>query len=433
VPSRGGLGAVSRQESGIPETERFRFAAVLWQNYGVVPTNSKAAGGGGLEVRALTTSARDVGRFCRVQLELQGNEPHSVLPLRLEVEKVLSDANPFWCHAERALWVAFRGGRAVGRIAAVLDAEHARHHGERCVFFGFFEAVDDPAVAATLFAEVERWAATREAGRIRGPLNPNINEECGLLVEGFDRPNAVMMPYNPPYHGRLIEGVGFTKAKDLVAFDLVLADSPHARLIRLRDGLKRRSPGIELRAVTRKSLKSDLPDLKAIYNAAWERNWSAVPMSAEEIDFLAERLEPLLVNGLVWMASVKGEPAGLLLAVPDVNEALGPLKGSLLTPALLGALPMLLGWRRPKRFRLIALGVKEEFRGRGVEGWMFAETLLAAEAMGFTGCEASWVLEDNMAVHQLAGLFAAKITRRYRIYDRCLNQSAAGEDKREGK
>jgi GNAT superfamily N-acetyltransferase len=398
----------------------------VWQNGGVVPTNSKAAGGGGLEVRALTTLARDVGRFCRVQLELQGNEPHSVLPLRLEVEKVLSETNPFWRHAERALWVAFRGGRAVGRIAAVLDAEHARHHGERCAFFGFFEAVDDPAVAVALFAEVERWAAAREAVRIRGPLNPNINEECGLLVEGFDRPNAVMMPYNPPYHGRLIEGVGFTKAKDLVAFDLVLADSPHARLIRLRDGLKRRSPGIELRAVTRKTLKADLPDLKAIYNAAWERNWSAVPMSAEEIDFLAERLAPLLVNGLVWMASVSGQPAGLLLAVPDVNEALGPLKGSLLTPALLGALPILLGWRRPKRFRLIALGVMEEFRGRGVEGWMFAETLLAAEAIGFTGCEASWVLEDNIPVHQLAGLFAAKITRRYRIYDRLLKNEIEG-------
>jgi GNAT superfamily N-acetyltransferase len=424
VSSRGGSEAGERQEFGIPETESFRWAAVLWQNHGVVPTNSKAAGGGGLEVRALTTSARDIGRFCRVQRELQGNEPHSVLPLRLEVEKVLSDANPFWLHAERALWVAFRGGRTVGRILAVLDAEHARHHGERCAFFGFFESVDDPVVAAALFGELDCWAAARGAVRIRGPLNPNINEECGLLVEGFDLPNAVMMPYNPPYHGRLIEGVGFIRAKDLVAFDLVLADSPHARLIRLRDGLKRRSPGIELR---------DLPDLKAIYNAAWERNWSAVPMTVEEIDFLAQRLEPLLVNGLVWMASVKGEPAGLLLAVPDVNEALGPLKGSLLTPALLGALPMLLGWRRPKRFRLIALGVKEEFRGRGVEGWMFAETLLAAEAMGFTGCEASWVLEDNIPVHQLAGLFAAKITRRYRIYDRCLDQSAAREEKRKGK
>jgi GNAT superfamily N-acetyltransferase len=147
-------------------------------------------------------------------------------------------------------------------------------------------------------------------------------------------------------------------------------------------------------------------------------------MTSEEIDFLAERLEPLLVPGLVWMATVDGAPAGLLLAVPDLNEALGPLRGSLLTPALLGALPMLLGWRRPQRFRLIALGVLEQYRGRGLEGWMFAETLLAAEAMGFTGCEASWVLEDNLPVHQLAGLFSARITRRYRIYDRVLDPAA---------
>ncbi len=338
----------------------------------------------------------------------------------MEIAKVLSDANPFWQHAERALWIAWRDGRPVGRIVAILDREHQREQGECCAFFGFFESVNDPVVATALLDQAARWATDRGATRVRGPMNPGINEECGLLVEGFDRPNAVMMPFNPPYYGSLIEGAGYVRAKDLFAFDMLLSDSPLDRLVRLRNGLRRRSAGVELRAITKKTLKSDLPDLKRIYNSAWERNWSAVPMSAEEIDFLAERLEPMLVQGLVWMASVRGEPAGLLLAVPDLNEALGPLKGRLLTPALIGALPMLLGWRRPTRFRLIALGVLEEYRGRGLEGWMFAETLMAAQAMGYTGCEASWVLEDNLAVHQLAALFGAKITRRYRIYDRVL-------------
>lgn len=393
---------------------------ILWQTRAVPSAIVGNPRNESVQVVGLQPTPRDLRRFVAVQGVLNRGEPQNVLPLRMEVEKVLSGANPFWEHAERQLWIATRGSRAVGRVAAILDAEHERHHGERCVFFGYFESVDDPEVAAALFGEVEEWARARGALRIRGPMNPNINEECGLLVEGFDLPNAVMMPYNPPFHGRLVEAAGYVKAKDLVAFDLNLADSPHERLIRLRDGLKRRSSGIELRAVTRKTLKADLPELKAIYNAAWERNWSSVPMSAREIDFLAERLEPLLVDGLVWMATIGGEAAGLLLAVPDVNEALGPLKGTLLTPRLVGALPMLLGWRRPRRFRLIALGVREEFRGRGVEGWMFAETLLAAEAMGFVGCEASWVLEDNRPVHQLAALFSARITRRYRIYDRLL-------------
>ena len=372
----------------------------------------------------MTNSRRDVAAFCRLQAHFSGAEPQCVLPLRMEIEKVLSDTNPFWQHAERQLWIAHRNGQPVGRIAAILDTVHEHESGERCAFFGFFESIDDSAVSRALLDTATRWSTERGAVRIRGPFNPNINEECGLLVEGFDLPNAVMMPHNPPFYGPRIEEAGFVKAKDLVAFDLTLADSPHARLIRLRDGLRRRSPGVELRSITRKTLKSDLPDLKTIYNSAWERNWSAVPMTSEEIDFLAERLEPLLVPGLVWMATVGGAPAGLLLAVPDLNEALGPLRGSLLTPAIFGALPMLLGWRRPQRFRLIALGVLEQYRGRGLEGWMFAETLLAAEAMGFTGCEASWVLEDNLPVHQLAGLFSARITRRYRIYDRVLNPLA---------
>lgn len=372
----------------------------------------------------MTASGRDLDDFCRIQTHLSGSEPHCVLPLRMEIAKVLSDANPFWKHAERALWIARRGGRPAGRIAAILDREHQREHGEICAFFGFFESVDDPVVAKALLDQAAQWAMDGGATRVRGPMNPSINEECGLLVEGFDRPNAVMMPFNPPYYRSLLEGAGYAKSKDLVAFDMLLADSPLERLVRLRNGLRRRSAGVELRAVTKKTLRSDLPDLKRIYNSAWERNWSAVPMSAEEIDFLAERLKPLLVEGFVWLASVRGEPAGLLLAVPDLNEALGPLKGGLLTPALIGALPMLLGWRRPTRFRLIALGVLESYRGRGLEGWMFAETLMAAQSMGYTGCEASWVLEDNLPVHQLAALFGAKITRRYRIYDRLLGEKS---------
>ena len=157
----------------------------------------------------------------------------------MEIEKVLSDTNPFWQHAERQLWIAHRNGQPVGRIAAILDSVHERENGERCAFFGFFESIDDSAVSRALLDTATRWATERGAVRIRGPFNPNINEECGLLVEGFDLPNAVMMPHNPPFYGPRIEEAGFVKAKDLVAFDLTLADSPHARLIRLRDGLRR--------------------------------------------------------------------------------------------------------------------------------------------------------------------------------------------------
>lgn len=378
----------------------------------------KAPASAGIEVRPVALDRAGISAFCRVQAGCSGAEPGCVLPLEIEVAKVLSDANPFWRHARRALWIAWREGRPVGRIAAILDEVHESEHGERCAFFGFFESQRDPAVAGALLRAAEAWAEAAGAVRVRGPMNPNINEECGLLIEGHALPNAVMMPHNPPWYAELIEGAGYSKAKDLVGFDLSIADSPRERLLRLRDGLKRRSSGVELVAVTRGNLWKVLPDLKRIYNSAWERNWSAVPMTDPEIDFLASRLEGLLVGGLVWLARVGGNPAGLLLAVPDVNEVLGPMRGRLLSWATLPALPTLLGWRRTRRIRLIALGVDTPYRGRGLEGWMFAETLLAAEAMGFEGCEASWVLEDNVRVHQLAGLFRARITRRYRIYDR---------------
>jgi GNAT superfamily N-acetyltransferase len=173
-----------------------------------------------------------------------------------------------------------------------------------------------------------------------------------------------------------------------------------------------------------------LPALKAIYNEAWERNWSAVPMSGPEIDFLAQRLKPLLVEGLVWLAESSGQPAGLLLAIPDVNEVLGPLRGELLRPALLRALPVLLGWRRPRRFRLVALGVSSPYRRRGIEGMMFAETLAAARRLGFERCEASWILEDNQAVQQMVAVFEGVEVQRYRLYGREIGGSADGHPRR---
>lgn len=369
-------------------------------------------------VRALGTSKRDLASFARIQHDLAPQDDVAVLPLLAEITQVLSAANPYWGRAARHLWRAERDGRAIGRIAAILDPEHERLHGERCAYFGFLECIEDEAVARSLLDHAAAWARERGATRMRGPFNPNINEECGLLVEGFPLPNAVMMPHNPPWYPRLVEAAGFRKAKDLVGFDIRVADSPADRLARVRDVVRRRCPGVSLRPITRRNPSSLLPALTHVYNAAWERNWSAIPMSADEIRFLAKRLEPLLVDGLVWLAESSGEPAGLLLMVPDINPALRPLRGRLATPALLRALPTLLGWRRPHRFRLIALGVTPQHRRRGLEGWMFAEGVAAARHLGFTECEASWVLEDNLSVHQIAAQFQGRITRRYRLYDR---------------
>ena len=379
---------------------------------------TRIPGGEGLTVREIGTSDRELDRFWRVMVGISGAQAACVLPLRVEVVGVLGSENPFWSQARRRLWIAERGGRAVGRIAGIVSDEHQRIHGAGTAFFGHLECEDDPEAARALFETVSGWARAQGCQRLLGPMNPNINEECGLLISGFDRANSVMMPHNPPHLPRRVEAEGFVKAKDLLVFDIDLAKSPTGRLERFREAAGRRAPEVRLTAVTRRNLDRLLPALKSIYNEAWERNWSAVPMSGPEIDFLARRLKPLLVEGLVWLAESSGRPAGLLLAIPDVNEALGPLKGELLRPPLLRALPMLLGWRRPERFRLVALGVTAEHRRRGIEGMMFAETLAAARRLGFRRCEASWILEDNRAVQQMVAIFEGSEVQRYRIYER---------------
>ncbi len=362
----------------------------------------------------------DRARFIQINRSLYRNDPFWVAPLDSEMHLVLGPENPFFSHAEIQLWVAHRDGRDCGRIAALLDRSHNDIHGEQTAFFGFFECDHDPNTAAALLTAAVDWARCRGMNRVLGPMNPSINDECGLLIDGFNDPPVLMMTYNPSTYPALVEAAGFSKAKDLLAFRIAVADAPARRLARLREEMGRRNPGIQLHPVTRRSLADDVPRIKQIYNEAWERNWGAVPLTHGEIDFLVKRLQPLLVDGLVWLAESAGEPVGFLLAVPDFNVALHPLRGRLLSLGVLEALPFLVGWKRPRRMRLVALGVRKEFRGRGVEAAMLAGTLEASQRNGYLECEASWVLENNTPVRRLVGLFGGKHYKTYRLYERAV-------------
>jgi len=363
-------------------------------------------------------SHADRRRFLGVARGIHGRDPHWVAPLDSEMHSVLGPANPFHAHAEVQLWVAVRDGREAGRIAAIEERSHNALHGERTAFFGFFDCVDDPAVCAALFQAASGWAADRGLDRLLGPMNPSINDECGLLVEGFDRPPTLMTTYNPPYYAGLLAQAGFAKAKDLYGFQIRVADAPAERLRRFAGRFARRHPDIQLRATSLRSLAKDVPRIKQVYNLAWERNWAAVPLTDPEIDFLVKRLKPLLIPGMVWLAESQGEPAGFLLSLPDFNPVLRPLRGRMFSRGLLRAIPYLIGWKRPPAFRLVALGVRRGFQGRGIESAMLAHTLAACQREGFQECEASWTLEDNVPVHRLAELFGGRRHKIWRIYER---------------
>lgn len=362
----------------------------------------------------------DRQRFIRIAAPVYRDDPHWVAMLDSEIHQVLGPSNPFLQHAEIHLWIASRSGIDVGRIAAISDRTHNEQHHEQTAFFGFFECLPDAEAAAALFDAVIAWARQRGANCLRGPVNPSINDECGLLVDGFDRPPVLMMTYNPPYYADFMASAGLTRAKDLYAFQIVVAEAPAARLQRFRERFAARNPEVTLRAITVKSLAADVPQIKRVYNRAWEKNWGSVPMTDTEIDFMVARLKPLLIEGLAWLAEERGEPAGFLLALPDLNSVLQPLRGRLLSPGLLLALPYLLGWRRPPIMRLVALGVRPEFQGRGIESAMLAGTLAACQREGFVECEASWTLEDNHRVHRLIELFGGRRYKTYRIYERSL-------------
>jgi len=371
-----------------------------------------------IQLVPLSRSPRDVMRFLKVSYGIYDNDPYWVAPLLMDLKKVFTDANPLFEHAEMQLWVASRGGRDVGRIAAILDHNHNQAAKDQAGFFGFYETVDDAAVNRQLFGTVLAWARGKGLKRVLGPMNPTTNDECGLLVEGFDSSPVLMMTYNPRYYVTRVEAEGFRKAKDLLAFNMDLAKIPMDRLGRIATKIKERNPELAFRPVRRKTLTQDLDKVKEVYNAAWEDNWGFVPMTDAEVDFMAARLKPLLMEGLVWLAEVGDEPVGFLLALPDYNVALKPLRGRLLTPKVLGFIPYLLGWKCPPRTRVITLGMKEKYRNKGLESAMLIEGLRVGIAAGVRESEASWILEDNVSMCRVLEAIGGVRYKTYRIYER---------------
>jgi len=371
-----------------------------------------------IEIVALSRRPRAVSRFLEVSYGIYRDDPHWVAPLLMDLKKVFTDANPLFGHAEMALWVATRNGRDVGRIAGILDHHHNRTQQDNAAFFGFYECVNDAAVSRKLFATVLAWAREKGARRLLGPMNPTTNDECGLLVEGFDASPMFMMTYNPRYYVDLVAAEGFGKAKDLLAFHIDVTRCPLERLGRIAEKTRARHPEVTFTPIRRATLTRDLAKVKEVYNAAWQANWGFVPMSDTEIDFMAGRLKPLLLEGLIWVAETATEPVGFMLALPDYNVALKPLRGRLFTPKLVGFLRYLLGWKYPPRCRVITLGVKEKYRNRGLEAVMLTEGFKTGIGVGFKEAEASWILEDNTAMCRLMEVFGGKVYKRHRIYER---------------
>ncbi len=376
----------------------------------------------GITIERVGRSRRELHRFFDVADRLYADDPHWVAPLRADAVKVFSAENPFFRHAEMQLFIAHRENRDVGRIAAILDRAHNEFHDEKIAFFGFFESENDPAAAHALVDAVSAWAHEQGMEILRGPASPSLNDEAGLLVEGFGRPPVFMTTYNPSYYVDLLEGAGFRKAKDLLAYWFDIGPEPLARLARLAERVRHRERDILVRQISKRSLRADLPKIREVYNAAWEKNWGFVPMTPEEMDFMAKRLKPLLDEDFLFLAEARGshgtlEPIAFLLTLPDYNQAIAPLQGRLLP---LGWLKFLLARKKIRTIRVLTLGIKKDYRMRGIQSVMFERGLREALARGYTGCEVSWLLEDNDLVIRAVDLWGGRLYKTYRLYDRAL-------------
>jgi GNAT superfamily N-acetyltransferase len=373
----------------------------------------------GLRVREARTR-QDLKRFIDLPYRLHARDPVWVPPLRRDVELLLSRSkNPFFEHAEAEYFLAERDDVVVGRIAAISNRLHNETHGDRVGFFGFFESIHDQAVASALLDRAAQWCRERNHDVLRGPASFSVNDECGLLVDGFESPPTLMMPHNPQYYIALLERAGFAKAKDLWVYQGGSEEQYVPVPERLARGteLIRQRQGITLRSLDLKNFQHEVERIKELYNAAWEKNWGFVPMTEHEIDHLAEQFKPVVVPDMVPMAEKDGKLIGFGIALPDLNVVFRRHRSGRLFPMILDLL-WSLKMKRIRRARILLLGVLPEYRGKGIDAmlyhWIWTKS---AERKIYWG-EAGWILEDNPAMNAGLEKMTFRVYKTYRLYDR---------------
>jgi len=357
--------------------------------------------------------ARARREFLEFPYRLYRNHPYWVPPLRLDQKELFDPAkHPFHRHATMRSFLAQRAGRPVGRLAAIPDPRHNEFQHEKAGFFGFLEMIDDAEPASALLGAARAWLVQHGAEVIRGPVNPSTNYECGVLVDGFDSCPMVMMTYNHPYYGALIEQAGLHQAKDLVAYYIPTREAKGSRLETLT--ARAESMGMRIREINMERFEQEVELAWGVYNSAWSRNWGFVPMTREEFFHHGQQMKPVLVPALTRIAEIGDTVAGFAVALPDINEALKHAGGRLFPFGLL----KLLWYRRGiRRLRVVLLGVREEFRATPAAAGLYASLIREALRLNYEGAECSWILEDNVLMRRSIETLGGTVYKTYRIYE----------------
>jgi GNAT superfamily N-acetyltransferase len=377
------------------------------------------AGSDPLSIRPIEFgNRRQLKTFIKFPWKIYRDDPNWVPPLILDQLHFFTPGkNPYFSHSTAQLFMAFRGDEPVGRISAHENNQHIRVHRDGAGFFGFFECIDDRAVAHALFDVASTWLWERGLKTMRGPVSFSVNHEVGLLLDAFDEPPLIRMTYNPPYYASLIEGCGLQKIQDLYAYVMFESEEMPEWLHGFSD-LVLEDPKLVVRTVDIRDFKNEMERIKKIYAEAWSQNWGAVPLTDEEFDRIVGEFRLIYDRDLFFIAEYDGEPAGMSLVLPDMNQVLKKTGGRLFP---LGLLKMLWYRRRINAWRMPILGVRQEHRLKGIEVVLCRRTYdVAKKNRNYRKGEMSWVLESNTAANAVLRKLGARKSKTYRIYEKPL-------------
>lgn len=368
----------------------------------------------------MVETAKERDTFIRLPWKLYADDPVWVPPLLMERKDHFSRKNPYFEHASCQLWLAVREGNVVGRISAQIDQLHLERYGDDTGFWGMFECEDNIETAKALFVAAETWLQSQGMKRAMGPFNFSINHDCGLLVDGFNTPPAMMMGHARPYYAGLVEGCGYQKAKDLLAYMIDSQVEPSASRKRI---VRSTAKKIQTRPLNKAQFDQDLAIIFSIFNDAWADNWGFLPFTEPELSHLANDLKLLINERFVRIAYIGEEPAAFLVLLPNLNEAIADLNGSLF-PFGWAKLLWRLKVKSPKSGRILLMGVLSKYHekmiGAGLAYRVIHDMQEDAVKAGIEKAELSWILEDNIGVRSIIEDSGGVAYKTYRIYERTM-------------
>lgn len=358
---------------------------------------------------------KNLSEFIKFPFDLYSKNQCYIPQLIKNQKEHFSEKNPFLKHADIKLFIARKNKKTVGRIVSIINHRHIEFQNERTGFFGFFEAINDNDAAFSLLDAVSKDQEKNGMAALRGPMNFSTNEECGFMIEGFDKPPMLMTPYNMPYYNDMMKNYGMQKAKDLYAFIYEMENIMPEKIRRVAAIAEQH--GITVRPIDKKQFKQEMSFFKEIYNSAWEKNWGFVPLTDSEIEYVGSKLKQLAVPELLLIAEDKGIPVGFLGLLPDFNYVLEKMRGRINPLTIIKAFYYS---GKINDLRLMLLGIKAEYRNKGIDAAMFSKGFEEIKKKKYKRVEFSWILEDNIPVIRLVEMIGGKLYKKYRIYEKTL-------------